>query len=185
MFDRAPAIGFPEHRSEPRVGAVEPVAHTCTAHTARRVPRGMTIVVLSLACSAPTLACSAAPSTPAGCAESSAPAAVKRICSTSGPTSAVRPRPPAASSNRARSRSPARSRGQRVAMRINAAGGGGRRGAAAQRTGAASVRNAATVAGSAGSVVSARPPHQSSNDAQHTCCREGAVAGTHDSREAG
>ena len=26
MFDRAPAIGFPEHRSEPCVGAVEPVA---------------------------------------------------------------------------------------------------------------------------------------------------------------
>jgi len=55
-----------------------------------------------------------------------------------------------------------------VAIRISALGlaGGGRRGAAAQRTGAASVRNAATVAGSAGSVVNARPPHQSSNDAQ-------------------
>jgi len=26
VFDRAPAIGFPEHRSEPCVGAVEPVA---------------------------------------------------------------------------------------------------------------------------------------------------------------
>ena len=79
--------------------------------------------------------------------DSSTAVVVKRICSTSRPTSAARPSPLAASSNNARSRVPARSRGQRTAIRISVANGlgAGRRGVAVRRA----ARKIAVTAGSA------------------------------------
>ena len=79
--------------------------------------------------------------------DSSTAVVVKRICSTSRPTSAARLSPLAASSNSARSRVPARSRGQRTAIRISVANGlgAGRRGVAVRRA----ARKIAVTAGSA------------------------------------
>jgi len=192
MLNRAPAVDFPEHRSEFSVGAVQPVAQRLhrangEAGTAAEDNRPRAVAV-------------------------GAGVAWTEFGRRRGEADMLdieadqRGAAEAASSSRARSRRPARSRGQRTAMRISAAGcsGGGRRGVArrraacriavtagsaagearpvwrclaaiaaarrpsapAPRVSAPAVRNAATVAGSAGSVASARPRHQSSNAAQ-------------------
>ncbi len=143
MLKRSPAIDFPEHRTELRLRGVEPVTYrldrTDGSVRARADDNG----------TPPALTCSVrrAPRPAMAPNESSTAVVVKRICSTSRPTSAARPSPLAASSNTARSRVPARSRGQRTAIRISVADGmgAGRRGVAVRRA----ARKIAVTAGSA------------------------------------
>ena len=106
MLKRPPAIDFPEHRTN-WVSEVSSQSRSAwTGQTARSALERMTTGT-----PLPSPAVRRAPRLAMAPNENSTAVVVKRICSTSRPTSAARLSPLAASSNSARSRVPARSAG--------------------------------------------------------------------------